>query len=87
MSSYVTEIKDKYIRTAVTKCILGSRNFMVERGKWALPKTDFLDRVCNVCQAVEDEYHVVIKFNRFDELIKNIYQWNLLIHLKYKFHL
>ena len=70
MSSYLTEIKEKYLRTAVTKLILGSHNFMVERGKWVLPKRDYLDRLCNACQVVEDEYHVVIECKRFDELRK-----------------
>ena len=70
MSFYLNEIKDKYLRTAVTKFLLGSHYFMVERGKWVLPKMDFLDRLCNTCHVVEDEYHIVIECKRFDELRK-----------------
>ena len=77
ISFYLTEIKDKYLRTAVTKFLLGSHNFMVERGKWILPKMNFLDRLCNTCHVVEDEYHIVIECKRFDELRKNIYHLNL----------
>ena len=68
ISNYLTVIKDKYLRTAIARFRLGSHSFMLERGKWFTPKLDFSDRICEICRAVEDEYHIVIECKRFNVL-------------------
>ena len=70
MSTYLSEIKERYLRIAITKFKLGSHSFMIERGKWLKPKLDFLERVCETCLAVEDEFHILIECKRFDALRK-----------------
>ena len=68
MSSYLTEINEKYLRIAITKFILGSHSFMIERGKWFRPELDYVDRVCESCSLVE--YHIIIECKLFDVLRK-----------------
>ena len=60
----------KYLRTAVTKFRLSSHSFMVERGRWSRPKIENENRMCGVCQLIEDEYHVLMECKRFDLLRK-----------------
>ena len=67
---YLVFIKEKYIRVALTKFRLGSHNFMIERGRWEKPKTEFLQRVCDTCNKVEDEFHIVFNCSKFNNLRK-----------------
>ena len=69
---YLNNIKEKYIRVALTKLRLGSHNFLIERGRWGRVKIDFFDRRCDECDEVEDEYHIVLKCPRFNDLRKNL---------------
>ena len=43
---------------------------MVERGRWNRPSLDYTMRLCNECQEIEDEYHVVLKCKRFENFRK-----------------
>ena len=67
-TEYLHTIKEKYIRVAITRFRLGSHNFMVERGRWQRPKLDFINRKCDLCLIVEDEYHISIECPRFETL-------------------
>ena len=52
----------------MSKLRLGSHNFMVERGRWEKPKRDFIKRICDSCNRIEDEFHIVFNCSRFDDL-------------------
>ena len=66
--NYLRDIKEKYIRVSITRIRLGSNNLMIERGRWQRPKVEFIDRICDDCQVIEDEFHVLLKCKRFSEL-------------------
>ena len=65
-TDYLHQIKEKFIRVAISRMRLGSHNFMIERGRWHRPKLEYPDRVCEECGVVEDEYHIIIECKRFD---------------------
>ena len=67
---YLFNIKEKYIRNALTKIRLGSHNFMVERGRWN--NLELIDRQCSNCYKVEDEYHIIMECPLYKEW-RNIY--------------
>ena len=77
-SRYLSEIKHKYIRTAISKLRLGSHNFLIERGKWQCPKLDVSSRKCEICHVIEDEYHIMLECKRFVDL-RNRYLPKLII--------
>ena len=68
-NNYLFNIKEKYIRNALTKIRLGSHNLMVERGRWK--NLELIDRQCSNCYAVEDEYHIIMECPLFKEWRKN----------------
>ena len=67
-NQYLFDIKEKYIRSSISKFRLGSHNLMIERGKWK--GKELIDRECSLCGKLEDEYHVVIECPRYKELRK-----------------
>ena len=56
---------NKLFRIAITKVILSSHLFNIERGRWAKPKIEANDHKCNHCNVLEDEYHCLIECPRF----------------------
>ena len=62
-NSYLDSIKEKYIRTALTKLRLGSHNFLIERGRWV--KLEIVDRQCLTCGKLDDELHVLTECKLF----------------------
>ena len=67
-NQYLFHIKEKYIRISISKFRLGSHNLMIERGKWT--KKELIDRKCNLCDKIEDEYHVIIECPRYEKIRK-----------------
>ena len=76
-NNYLYEIKEKYIRVSITKFRLGSHNLMIERGRWT--NKELIDRECNLCGKLEDEYHAVIECPRYQEFRKMYIPQYLLI--------
>ena len=70
--TYLSEISSTEHRKALTKVRLGSHNFLIERGRWNIPKLDFLNRKCLDCNVVEDEFHCLFECPRFSEQRKII---------------
>ena len=64
-NSYLFHVKEKYLRTSITKLRLGSHNLMIERGRWK--KKELIDRECSLCGKLEDEYHAVLECPRYEE--------------------
>ena len=54
-------LTEDYVRIALARLRLGSHNLMIERGRWEKPKRLFCDRLCEACNEIEDEYHVIFK--------------------------
>ena len=59
------QILDRNKRIALTRIRLGSHSFNIERGRWQRPKVDFQDRICHICNCIDDEFHVLIECPRF----------------------
>ncbi len=58
-------IFNKPIRIALTKLRLSSHLFHVERGRWYARKLDIKDRLCSLCNVIEDEFHCLIECPRY----------------------
>ena len=62
---YLDQVENSNQRKAITKLRLSSHNFMIERGRWGVPKVDIKDRLCTECNLLEDEYHCIMECKRF----------------------
>ena len=64
MASYLYKIHIPANRKAMTRLRLSSHKLMIERGRWLniLPK----DRLCTLCNKLEDEFHVICECPRYD---------------------
>ena len=58
----------KHLRNAISKIRMSSHIFFIERGRWLNIKRE--DRKCEICQTIEDEYHLFIECPRFRNEIK-----------------
>ena len=54
-------MNNKAFRMAITKIRLSSHIFMIERGRWGPNKLPRNERLCQVCNCIEDEFHVLIE--------------------------
>ena len=64
MTNYLYKIHIPANRKAMTRLRLSSHKLMIERGRWLniLPK----DRLCTLCNKLEDEFHVICECPRYD---------------------
>ena len=65
---YLQFIGCRNLRVALSRIRLSSHNFMIERGRWKIPKLDPSERCCEYCQnntVLEDEYHCLVECPRF----------------------
>ena len=59
---YLEIVTVKQFRTPLAKLRLSSHRLEVETGRWAKPNAiPFSERVCNVCNKLEDEFHFVLE--------------------------
>ena len=54
----------KYLRTSISKIRMSSHLFYIERGRWS--NIDRQHRTCELCNKIEDEYHIFIECPRFN---------------------
>ena len=52
---------NRIFRIAITKVRLSSHLFFIERERWGRPKINAVNRKCNLCNSIEDEYHCLIE--------------------------
>ena len=73
-------INNRALRISITKIRLSSNLFKIERGRWGANRVERRERLCTVCDCVEDEFHCLVECPRFnnerrgllpDFLIKN----------------
>ena len=57
------DMSDKALRVSITKIRLSSHLFFIERGRWT--NVARRERLCDVCNVVEDEYHVFVECPRY----------------------
>ena len=54
------KINNASLRIAISKIRLSSHLFFVERGRWGQRKIERRDRLCQFCNCIEDEFHVLL---------------------------
>ena len=64
---YSTMLYD-YYRVILTRWRLSNHNLAIETGRYTRPYTERRDRVCTMCNTVEDEGHVIYLCPRYDDL-------------------
>ena len=69
MSTYFTKINIAKYRTAYCQFLCRNHNLAVITGKWHKPHAiPYKDRICQTCNTIEDEYHVILECTRFQDL-------------------
>ena len=63
---YLEAITDCRYRTAMTKLRSSSHTLEIERGRYTKPKTDISERLCPLCNAVEDGINFLINFKLYE---------------------
>jgi hypothetical protein len=79
-SKYLDAINIRKYRIALARLRMSSHRLAVESGRWRKPECfPFIERLCHICNILEDKYHFVLVCDMFKELntkyIK-IYYWN-----------
>ena len=54
-------MNNKAFRMAITKIRLSSHLFMIERGRWGSNSLARNERLCQICNCIEDEFHVLVE--------------------------
>ena len=63
---YIEAISDCRYRIAMTKLRSSSHTLEVERGRYTKPKTNICERLCPVCNVIEDEIHFLANCKLYD---------------------
>ena len=63
---YLEAITDCRYRTAMTKLRSSSHTLEIERGRYTKPKTDISERLCPLCNSVEDEIHFLVNCKLYE---------------------
>ena len=63
-----TSMLSDYFRVIISRWRLSNHRLNIETGRYTKPKTPRQDRVCNVCNILEDERHVIYKCPRYREI-------------------
>ena len=67
IEKYLVAVKNPKYRIAIAKIRASSHTLEVERGRYTNPKTPLTDRVCTVCNEVEDEEHFLVNCSRYTD--------------------
>ena len=63
--SYLKSVKDYRYRNAITRLRTSSHDLAIETGRHHKPKINVEDRLCRICNVLEDEFHFVTKCKLF----------------------
>ena len=63
--SYLDNIQNKALRYALTRIRLSSHRYKIETGRWGRNKVPREERKCDICNVIEDEFHVLVSCPRF----------------------
>ena len=62
---YLDSISSAQLRNAITRIRLSSHRYKIETGRWGKNKIPREARKCTLCDALESEFHVLLKCPRF----------------------
>jgi hypothetical protein len=70
MESYLVNINDFRLRSALTKLRISAHTLRIETGRYSRPPLDRNERKCQLCNSndIEDEFHFIFICNTFDHL-------------------
>ena len=57
-----------YYRTPISRWRVSNHRLQIEVGRYTKPKTPRMDRVCSMCNVLEDEQHVIFACPRYQRL-------------------
>ena len=67
IESYLTCVKEKKYRNALSRLRCSSHMLEVERGRHARPKVEYENRLCPKCNVVEDEIHFITQCSLYNK--------------------
>ena len=67
IESYLSLVTKKKYRNAITRFRASSHTLEIERGRWTNPITPIDNRLCTLCQSVEDEIHFLFHCRLYTE--------------------
>ena len=67
---------DRRLREAISKVRMSSHLFYIERGRWGKPIIERVDRLCDVCNVIEDEKHCLLECPKYvNERRERLPEW------------
>ena len=69
---YISKLFSFQLRSGITKIRIGAHNLFIESQRYGRNRKDRHERKCILCthQDIEDEYHFIIKCNKYEDLRK-----------------
>ena len=67
------ELNERKYRKALCALRISSHKLNIERGRYLTIKSKVEDRLCNICDVVEDEVHALCKCKKFDTFRQQMY--------------
>ena len=55
-------------RVAVSRLRVSSHRLEVEKGRWKTPAVPYNNRLCNICQVLDDEFHFLFTCQLLQDL-------------------
>lgn len=65
LEPYLLNVKNFYDRISFSQLRLSSHKLHIETGRYVRPKIDRCNRLCNACNQVEDEKHLLLHCQKF----------------------
>ena len=66
--AYLNSVKVLKFRNSLARLRVSSHRLEIEAGRWARPHKPVNERLCNICNCLEDEYHFVIECSLYNSL-------------------
>ena len=66
--AYLNSVKVLKFRNSLARLRVSSHRLEIEAGRWARPHKPVNERLCNICNFLEDEYHFVIECSLYNSL-------------------
>lgn len=66
--AYLNSVKVLKFRNSLARLRVSSHRLEIEAGRWARPHKPVNERLCHICNCLEDEYHFFIKCSLYNSL-------------------
>ena len=83
METYLDAINDKNTRKHLSSFRISAHRLHIERGRYTRPRTRVEDRLCSVCNKIEDQFHFMFECEKYrvyhNNLIEAFKESNLIL--------